>query len=193
MEDTSRGRYRLIYPEFGPVDAVLGFVLFYFIVGLATVVAVDVLARSAPDLVPEPLSTWAAYLLWIVLALVIIGQIAEQARSNPRVFESERERRRFLDDRRPTEQQYLWWAGWVFVGGAVAYLTFSRFVPTFAMVIRFFVDLFVAPVPTRPFRVADAFWFVLFFVAYSVMTRGLDRLIVGSLRSLIADIYDSAD
>lgn len=193
MEDQSPGRFRLFYPEFGPVDAVLGFALFYFLVGLATVVAVDSLANSAPTLVPEPLSTWAAYLLWVVLALVALGQLVVQVQSNPRTFATAAERRQFLETRRPTERQYRWWAVWVFVGGAVAYVTFSRFVPTFATVVRFFVDLFVGPVPTGPFRVVDAFLFVSFFVAYSVLTRGLDRLVIGSLRSLVADVYRSDD
>lgn len=190
MEQRSGGHVRLYLPAFGIVDAVLGFALFYFMAGLATVVAVDALAVAAPDLVPEPLSTWAAIACWVMLGLALVGIVGEQVRSNPRRFDSPADRARYLDRVRPDERRYLWWASWVAVGGAVAFATFGGFVFTFAALVRFLLAVFVGPVPRGPpATFLDAVTLVAFFLGYSLMTRGLDRLVVGTGRALVADWY----
>lgn len=189
--ETSSGSVTLYYPAFGPVDALLGYAFFYFVVGLGTAVALDALAPVAPEMVPEPLGTWAAILLWVVLGLVVLGQTAEQVRTNPRRFESEADRAAFLTRHRPSERRYLWWASWVLVGGTVAYLFFPGFVESFARFVRFFVAAFAGAIGPRSLRLGDAVNLVGFSLGFAALTRGLDHLVVGSLRALLADWYEA--
>lgn len=189
MEPTNDGRVTLYFPAFGPVDALLGYAFFYFVVGLGTAVAFDALAPVAPEMVPEPLGTWAAIVLWVMLGLIVLGQTAEQVRENPRRFESEADRAAFLDRHRPTERRYLWWAAWVLVGGAVAYLLFPGFVESFARFVRFFVAMLAGAVGPRSLGVGDLLNLVGFSLGFAALTRGLDHLVVGSLRALLADVY----
>ncbi|MFB6071068.1 MAG: hypothetical protein ABEJ76_08590 [Halanaeroarchaeum sp.] len=179
----------LVYPAFGPIDALLGFALFYFVVGTVTVVLTQTLASVRPSMVPEPVGTWAAIALWVVFALTVVAQGVAQWESNPRRFDSAAARTRFLERGRPDERRYRWWGIWVLIGGVVAYWTFPPFVETLAQLTRIVAGLAVDPGPTRPVRFLDLLGFVGFFLGYALMTRGIDRLVVGSLRALLADWF----
>jgi hypothetical protein len=174
---------RLLYPEYGPVEALVGFGVFALIVEWLTPALVAALAGPVPDLVPEPLTTVTAVLLWVALGATVAAIVLPLLDANPRTFDDRRERDAFLDENRPSDRDYRVNLALMVLGGATAVLAW----PTFVAVLRETVPVVVAlggPVPTAwtPGNVAIFAVFVLGVAAYS---RGLDRLLVGGMREFL--------
>jgi hypothetical protein len=176
----TRGTFRVFYPEYGPVEAALGLVVLYLVVDVATPVLVESLAEPLPDLVPEPLTTLTAASLWVLSALVVFAAALDQWRVNPREFGSREDRDRFLDANRLEEWRYYANAGLVLAGAAVAVVSWDTFRAVLEPVLVTVVEVDAASLSGTP--IADVVVFVAFFVGVSAVTRGIDRVVVGSLR-----------
>ena len=167
------------FPAYGPVDAALGFALFYVIVDRATPTVVDVLTDvlSVP---PTLVGTGLAALLWFVLAVTVLDQARRQLaalgvggyeggwpnRPKPGV---------------PSRELALAYFGGLVVGGLLAWWTFAPAVETAVSLIRVVAALDVGAFDLLAFLVM-----VVFFVSYAVATRSLDRLVVGGVRAALA-------
>lgn len=180
VRERPRGTVRVVYPEYGPVEAVLGLVVFYLVADTATPILVEALAEALPDLVPEPFTTLAAVSLWLLSGLVVVATALDQWRANPRTFESREKRDRFLDDSRLEEWRYYANAGLVVVGGAVAVLSWDTFRVVLGRMVVTVVEVDATSLSGT--SVGDVAVFVAFFFGASAVTRGIDSVVVGSLR-----------
>lgn len=178
--DRTQRPIRVFYPEYGPVEAVLGLGVFYLVVDVATPVLVETLAEPMPGLVPEPLTTLTAASVWVVAGLVVFATAVDQWQANPREFESRKERDHFLDASRPDEWRYYAYAGVVLVGATVAYFSWD----TFQMVLERSIVTVVEADASIVVGTLDAevVVFVAFFLGTAAVTRGIDRIVVGSIR-----------
>lgn len=170
----SRGRP---VPAYGPVDAVLGFVLFYVIVDRATPTVVDVTTGILPDV--SLVGLGLAMALWFVLAVTVVDQARRQLAALGVVSHDDvTTRSRAV----PSETRALAYLVLVLVGGALAAWTFDRAVDTAVSLIRV-----VAALDAAAFVPADFFVMVAFFVSFGVATHALDGLVIGGIRAILAD------
>jgi hypothetical protein len=178
---------RLYYPAYGPIEAVVGVGLFYLIVDRVTPTLVAGLDGPLPDLVPEPLTTFMAFLLWVVLGATVTGVVLTQLRENPREFTTPAECDEFLASNQPSAWEYSRNGAMALLGGAIALLTWN----TFIFVLRSITVVVVEPggAVEATVAVTDVAVFVVFLVGFAACVRGLDRLVVGGLRDLVYRNY----
>src|SRR6056297_2245399 len=75
---TATARDRPQFPAYGPIDAVLGLVLFYVVVDRATPTVVDVFGEVLPDVSSSTVELGLAIFLWFVVAVTLIEQLRRQ-------------------------------------------------------------------------------------------------------------------
>lgn len=185
---TDTGRLGLLYPEYGPIESLLGFGLFYLLLDTLTPHIVTTLTGPFPDLVPEPVTTATAALLWLVGITTLLAIALTQLDANPHTFTDQDARATFLDQHRPTEPFYTRSLGLLVLGGATAYLTWDTTITYLEGLLPVVVDT------TGEFpgvmTIENTVVFVLFFVGFAAYARGLDRLIIGGIREFL---YRSLD
>jgi hypothetical protein len=178
--DARTGSERPVPPADGPIEAALGFVLFYVVVDRATPTVVDVFAEEVLDLAPSLVGLALAGFLWFVLVVSVVDQV-----------------RRQLAALGLASHDAVGWTPWqpsplsgggvlgygvlLAVGSLVAVLTVQTGLATAVELIPIVATLDVAAFP-----VADFVVMVVFFVSYGLATRALDRLVMGALRSAVA-------
>lgn len=172
---TRSGRH---VPAYGPVDAVLSFVVFYVFVERATPTVVDVLF-GVLDVAPSAIGFGLAALLWFVLAVTAIDQVRRQFAALG-VGSREDVARAHRGRATPSEPQALAYVALLLVGGLVAYWTFEP-------AVRSGIDLiqFAATLDSAVFVPVDVVLMVVFFVAFAAATKSLDRLTIGAVRTLL--------
>ncbi|MFB6164584.1 MAG: hypothetical protein ABEJ31_05445 [Haloarculaceae archaeon] len=171
----SRGRRRR-FPANGPLDALLGYALFYLLVDRATPTVVDVFATAVPDLEPALLRFGLAALLWFVLAVTVIDQARRQYAALTGTDDDGWSVVEFI----PVETRWLGSLGLAVVGGAIAAATFDRAVETAVSLIPV-----VATLDVGAFDPVAVAVLVVFFVAFDVASTALDRLVLGGIRALL--------
>jgi hypothetical protein len=178
-----RRSVRLLYPEYGPVEALVGFGAFYLILEWMTPTLVDTLAGPLPDLVPDPLTTLTAMLLWLILGIIVAAIVLEFVGENPREFEDRSERDAYLDEHRPSDRDYRHNLALMVLGGATAVLSWSTAIEVLRGTFPVVVELGGVVPPGQ--SLADGAVFVVFFVGVAAYARGLDRLVVGGMREFL--------
>ena len=168
-------------PPYGPVDALLGYALFYVVVDRVTPTAVAAAADALPDVAPSAVRFAFASLLWFVLVLTVVDQLRRQLAalgvgSHGEVDPDPATRGP------PPEPVALGSLLGLVLGGSVAWLTFEAGLATVAS----FIDS-VVRLDVDGLLVVDAALLVVFFVAYGVATWSLDRLVVGAVRWALVD------
>ncbi|WP_458204575.1 hypothetical protein [Haladaptatus sp. NG-SE-30] len=167
-------------PAHGPLDAVLGFVLFYIVVDRATPTIVDVMTEVLPNVSPSLVGLGLASVLWFILVVTVIDQIRRQLAAlgvGTHSAVSLTETRTTL-----TEAQALLYLALALVGSIVAVWTFDPAMETTVSMIRI-----VATIDVVAFVPADFVVMAIFFVSFGVTTRALDRLLIGGIRAMLAD------
>lgn len=180
------GPLRVFYPAYGPIDSVLGFGLFYLLVDLATPLLAEALAGLL-GVESAAVETFAAVLLWAVFAATAFGAVLTQTADNPRTFDDRTEREAFLAANRPRPWEYRLHVALATLGGAVAALAWETFVVVFEALLPAVVELDgTVPAVLTPGNVAA---FVVFFLGFAAFSRGLDRLVIGTLRESLYRRY----
>lgn len=165
------------FPAYGPLEAALGYVLFYVLVDRVTPAVVDVFSETVLDVSPSVVRVGLAALLWFVLVVTAVDELRRQLAALGVVTDQPRVRgwsRVALSSLR-TAGYLVALAG----GGGVAALTFERAVGTIQSLIPV-----VATVDPAGIDLLEVFVMVVFFVAYSTATHALDQLVIGAIRSL---------
>jgi hypothetical protein len=178
---SERRRFAIYYPEYGIVEAAIGYALFYTVVEFATPILVESLAADFPEYVPGPVGTWAAAALWIILGLTILGQLAEQSGPNPHVFETREELVHFLQDERPSEWGYQLNVTLTLLGGIVVWALWAGFFEALEELLRAMPDL-DAVVALSPETIGTI---AVFAIGFAALSHGLDRLATGLVREAL--------
>lgn len=167
------------FPAYGPVEAVLGYAMFYVVVDRVTPAVVTVFSETVLDLSPSLVGLGLASALWFVFALTVVDQARRQLVALG-----------VLADTGPPD---LWSrlslppvsTGWHLVatvaGGAVAALTFEAAMAAVVALIPV-----VATVDVAAFVPGQILALLAFFVSYGVATRSLDRVAVRGVRALLS-------
>ncbi|MFC5971613.1 hypothetical protein ACFPYI_09745 [Halomarina salina] len=166
------------FPAYGPVDAVLGYVLFYVVVTRATPTATAVLA-DVLDVSRSLVGLGLALFLWFVLLMTAIEQVRRQLGALGVGVYSNPGRWKWA---LPAEPRALVFLVVALLGGVVAAWTFESAVETAVALI---------PVVARPdvaaFDVDAALVMAVFFVAFGLASAALDRLVVDGARTMLAE------
>ncbi|MUV85445.1 hypothetical protein GJ631_02305 [Natronomonas sp. CBA1123] len=168
------------FPAYGPIEAGLGYVLFYVLVDRATPAIVTVFSETVLDLSPSFVRFGIAALLWFILVVTAIDQIRRQLAALGIVTYDEYQLRVWSRVTPPS----LRTAGYLMAlvaGSAVAVITFDRAVEALLSLIPA-----VATVNVVAFNLPEIFVMIVFFLSYSVAAHSLDRLVVGGVRVLMS-------
>lgn len=171
---TPTGHARPFLPAYGPIDALLGFAVFYVFVDRATPTVVDVVTAALPGVTAGTVGFALAAALWFVLVVALLDQARRQ-------LTALRETERRETPTTATEPRLLSYAALVLVGGVIAAWTFERAIEAGIAFIRAMATLeFGSLVPV------ELAVMVVFFVTFGVASWALDRLVIGGLRSQLA-------
>lgn len=166
-------------PAYGPIDGLLGYVMFYVFLDRATPVIVP-LVRSHFAVTEGPLvRVGLATVLWLVLAITVLDQARRQLAALGIGTDRDVERAR-RSRSVPSDSRFLLYAIVVIVGGMLAALTFDFAVATGISLIRIVVTL-----DAPSFDPGAVVVLVVFLLAYGGATRAFDRLVVGGLRRFL--------
>ena len=168
------------FPAYGPIEALLGYALFYVIVDRATPTVVDVVGDVLPGVAPSTVGFGLAAFLWFVLVVTVIDQLRRQLAALG-VVEEDPTPVSIWNYVLPTERRTTLHVAVLVVGGAVAAATYGTAVDTAVSLIRVVAALNVSGVLT-----VEVVVLVVFFVAYNLASHALDRLAIGGLRTLMA-------
>jgi hypothetical protein len=172
------GPYR---PAYGPVDALLGYVLFYVVVDRATPTVVSVAGDLFPDVPPGAAGFGLAAFLWFVFAVSTVEQVRRQLAALGVVSHDEvdPDPGTRCPPSEPVALGYLVLFG--FAAG-IALLTFER-----GIAVAISLVPAVATLDVGSLLLVDLLVMVLFFAAWAATTWSLDRLVVGGVRWALGD------
>ncbi|EMA06286.1 hypothetical protein C438_06222 [Haloferax denitrificans ATCC 35960] len=178
-----RTRRREPFPAYGPVDAALGFAVFYLFVERATPTIVEIATSVVPGLSASAVGFGLAAMLWFVFALTTLDQLRRQlAVLGVVTGDSGRTDGAWSGRAVPSVPWLLVSAVVAVVGGFIASVTFDRAVDAGIALIRLVAGLGVGAFPAGAFPLVEFLAMVVFFVAFGAASRSLDRLVVGSVR-----------
>lgn len=175
---TDSGRRILFVPAYGPIEAVLGYGFFYFLVAVGTPVVRDAVADSPLGIDPGLVTFASAGALWLILGLTILGQLTEQWRDNPRRFDDAESLHQFLAAIAPSISRMQGWAFAALLGLLIVVFGFDAFLDSY----RSLLEGMVLVVGTQE-GVSVVFgslpWFIVYTIGFSLVTRYTDRLLLG--------------
>lgn len=171
---------RPLAPAYGPVDAALGFALFYVIFDRVTPTVVTVLTDALPEVSGATVGLGLAMFIWFVFGVTLLDQISRQLAA----FGLTRSgtRRSTGGPRTITERLATWYLALGLVGGLLAVWTFERAMDALVSTI-----LIVSDQDVEAFVPEELVVLVVFFLAFAVATHAIDRLVVGGLRTALAE------
>ncbi|CQR51696.1 MULTISPECIES: hypothetical protein [Haloferax] len=182
--DPDRPRGREPFPAYGPVDAALGFVVFYLFVERATPTVVDILTSAVTGLSASAVGFGLAAVLWFVFAVTTLDQLRRQLAALGLVSDDGRRTDGARSVRAaPSALRLLSSAVVAVVAGFIAAVTFDRAVDAGIALIRLVADLGLGVFLFGAFPLVEFLVMVVFFVSFGAATRSLDRLVVGSVRA----------
>ncbi|WP_440991711.1 hypothetical protein [Haloarchaeobius baliensis] len=189
MESTvtarSRDHARLgpAFPAYGPVDAALGYWLFYVVVDRATPTVVDLFAGRVLELSPSLVRLGLAALLWFVLAVTVLDQLRTQF--DALTGRSAAGRGWVIHPLIPAQYWLLVYGLGAGLAGATALVTFEVGVSGAVTLIEGIATFDLAAI-----LLLDVVAVVVFFVSFAVASFSLDRLTIRTIRELLADDRD---
>lgn len=178
----------LYIPEYGPIEAVLGYGFFYFLVDVGTPVVREAVVDSRLGIAPELVPTAAAGALWIILFLSVLGQATEQWRKNPHRFEDETAMVHHLEAIAPSVARMQGWGLALAIGLLVVVFGFDPFLGSYRSLLSGMV-VFVGTPESAAVVFRALPWFIVYMIGFSLVTRYTDRLILGLDRRRRLDRY----
>ncbi|WP_255196528.1 hypothetical protein [Halorarius litoreus] len=168
-------------PAYGPIDAVLGFGLFYVVVTRATPTIVAIANDVLPGVASSSVRFALAAALWFILTVTLLDQLRRQLTAlglahHPEVDPDPAKRTP------PSEPLALAYLVGVVLAGGIAWLTFDAGIAALISMLPAIATLDVGAV-----RLSWLVLLVVFFGSYGIATRSLDRLVIGGLRSLLIE------
>lgn len=168
-------------PAYGPVDAVLGYLLFYYLVAQATPTVVATLTDVLPGVSAGAVRFALAAALWFILVVTLLDQAQRQLAAlgvtTHREVDPDPATRQ-----PPSEPRALAYLVGLVIAGGIAWLTF---VPGIEAVISLFPA--IATLDVGAIQLSWLVLIVVFFGSYAIATRCVDRLLVGGVRWLLVD------
>lgn len=165
------------FPAYGPVDAMLGYGLFVVVVERATPTVTTVFA-DVVSVSPALVGLGTAALLWFVFLVTAVEQCRRQLVALGVVgTPSDEAETPALSGRRA-----LGYLALAVGGGAVAAATADDALDATVGLIRA-----VSVVDAGAIGLGDVLLVAVFFVAFGLVTRALDRLVIGGLRAVLTD------
>jgi hypothetical protein len=160
-------------PAYGPIDALLSYVVFYIFVDRATPTVVEVITTALPNISPSLVQLGLAVALWFILAVTLIDQLRRQLAafgvgSHDDVSRAER------SGVAPTDLQLGGYLVVLLLGSIIATWTFE---PAIRAGISFIQ--IVGTLDTSAFVLVEFGLMIVFFISFAGATRALDRLIIG--------------
>lgn len=169
---------RSAFPAYGPIDAALGYAVFYVFVTRATGAVIDVVTTVMP-VDPGLIRLGLAATLWFILAATALDQARRQfaalgVGTNGGQGRGDRSRSSL-----PVTRS-VGYVAVVAVGGAIAAVTLDTAIEAGISVIRVAATLDFGALVAREIGVM-----ILFFIAFAAATRALDRLVIRVIRLLL--------
>lgn len=168
------------FPAYGPIEASLGYLLFYVLVDRATPVVVTVFSGTVLDLSPSFVRFGLAIALWFILVVTVTDQTRRQLAALG-VGTYDDYRLRVWSRVTPLPLRTAGYLSAVIVCTAIAVITFDRAVEALLSLIPV-----VATVDVVVFDFIGVFVMVVFFLSYSVAAHSLDRVVIGGIRALMS-------
>lgn len=165
------------FPAYGPIEASLGYLLFYVLVGRATPAVVTAFGDTVPGLSPSSVRFGLAAALWFVLAVTATDQLRRQLAALG-VGSYDDDELRVWSRVAPSSLRTTGYLSALIVGTAVAAATFDRAVAALLSLIPV-----VAAVDVAAFDPVGLVVLVVFLLAYSGAAHSLDRLVIGAVRT----------
>jgi len=166
------------FPAYGPIEAGLGYLLFYVLLDRVTPAVVTVFSETVLDLSPSFVRFGLTIALWFVLVVTAIDQVRRQLAALG-VGTYDDYRLRLWSRVTPPSLRTTGYLLALVAGAAVTTITFDRAVEAFLSLIPV-----VATVNVVAFDFVELFVMVVFFLSYSAATHSLDRLVIGGVRAL---------
>lgn len=166
-------------PAYGPIDAVLGYALFYVVVDRITPSVTAVLADIL-SVAPSTIGFGLAAALWFVLVVTVLDQARRQLAALG-VGTADAVRHEATQRGTLSEPQTEFYLAALLVGGVVAAWTFDTAMTTIPSLVRV-----VSTADPGGFVIRAFLETVVFFAAFGTATRALDRLLVGAIRQWLA-------
>lgn len=171
------------FPAYGPIEAGLGYLLFYVLVNRVTPAVVTVFSDTVLNLSPSFVRFGLATALWFIVVVTAIDQTRRQLAALG-VGTYDDYRLRVWSRVTPPSLRTAGYLLAVIVGTVVAVITFDRAVEALLSLIPV-----VATVDVVAFDFIGVFVMVVFFLSYSVAAHSLDRLVIGGVRTLTSDWF----
>jgi len=168
------------FPAYGPIEAALGYVLFYILIDSVTPAVITVFSDTVLDLSPSFVRFGLATALWFMLVVIVIDQTRRQLAALGIVTYDDFQLR-LWSRVTPSSLRTVGYLVALVAGTAIAVITFDRAVDALLTLIPV-----VAAVDVVAFDLVELFVMVVFFVAYSVAAHSLDRLVIGGIRVLVS-------
>ncbi|WP_311173494.1 hypothetical protein [Halobellus ordinarius] len=166
------------FPAYGPIEAGLGYLLFYVLVDRVTPAIVTVFSDTVLGLSPSFVRFGLATALWFVLVVTATDQVRRQLAALG-VGTYDEYQLRVWSRVTPSSLRTAGYLLALITGTAVAVITIDRAVEALLSLIPV-----VATVDLVAFDLVELFVMVVFFFSYSVAAHSLDRLVIGGIRTL---------
>ncbi|GAB6862853.1 hypothetical protein ACFR97_16610 [Haloplanus litoreus] len=168
------------FPAYGPIEASLGYLLFYILVDRVTPTVVTVFSDTVLDLSPSFVRFGLATALWFMLVVIVIDQARRQLAALGVVTYDDFQLR-IWSRVTPSSLRTVGYLVALVAGTAIVVITFDRAVEALLTLIPV-----VATVDVVAFDLVELFVMVVFFVVYSIAAHSLDRLVIGGIRVLVS-------
>jgi len=165
-------------PAYGPIDAALGFALFYVIVDRATPAVVAVFTDLL-DVAPSAVGVALAEILWFVGTLTLVDQLRRQLAALG-VGTHDEVAREARSRAVPSETRTLAYLTVLLVCGLLAAWTFQSALDTAVSLVYL-----VRALDVGAFVTGEILELVVFVVSYGLASHALDRLVIGGVRAAL--------
>ena len=168
------------FPAYGPIEASLGYLLFYILVNRVTPAVLTVFSETGLNLSPSFVRFGLAIALWFILVVTAIDQTRRQLAALGVGTYDEYQLQRWSRVT-PSSLRTGGYLLALIVGTAVAVTTFNHAVAALLSLIPV-----VATLDVVAFDVIEVFVMIVFFLSYSGAAHSLDRLVIGGIQTLMS-------